>query len=106
MTPSLTAVRKAKKRIAREYRKMLEEHSWRVLAERYPPIKFGTLQRFVNDPAYIPTDIQILIALGLKKPPKLKAPPAPLPEWLRKIKKQIAGMAKDTRRERNTHGIR
>ena len=69
MTIITGKARKLKKRLLRKYRRI---GSWRILAKQYPPVKFGTLQRFVMDAEYMPVDMKILIALGLRKPPKPK----------------------------------
>lgn len=70
--------------------------SWRKIAkECFPPIvKAGTLNRIANSRgAWIPKDKEILIALGLREKPE------ETPEWLRKIRKRIAIMAKQTRQD-------
>lgn len=86
-------VLKIKKRLLREHR---FTRSWRELARsKYPTVKFGTLQRFATDPGYIPTDDEILIALGLKKKRNLAALPKYFErtpkalEWFVRIKKRI-----------------
>lgn len=99
MTIRLDKVRKIKKRLLRLHRKV---HSWRVLARQYPPVKFGTLQRFATDPDYIPVDETLLVALGLMRPrkprdekPRVKEP---TPAWLHPIKRGIRMMVSETRK--------
>lgn len=69
--------------------------TWRVIAFDYPDIvKPGTLNRIAkSNGAWLPKSKKILMALGLREIP------APTPEWLKKIKKQIAVMAKQTRQD-------
>jgi len=80
--------------------------SWRAVAEAYnsPVIKPGTLNRIANEHgAYMPADEKILIALGMKTPPKEK-PAVVVEPWQKIIKKHIAGMARDTRHPENYKG--
>jgi hypothetical protein len=93
----LVKAQKIKKRLMREWRKI---HSWRKLAEQYPPVKFGTLQRFATDPEYIPVDDEILIALGVKIIRKPKPPVPVSPRWWRELRKNaVRSMAKQTRQD-------
>ena len=103
MASSVVRAQKIKKRLMREWRKI---HSWRKLAEQYPPVKFGTLQRFATDPNYIPFDDEILIALGVKTVRKPKRPkPASLRWWKEVYRNAIRVMAKNTRQEMSEHGV-
>ena len=72
--------------------------SYRQIARDFAPIiKAGTLNRIAKTRGeYMPKDENILIALGLKKPRKVKEKVI-LPKWLIRIKKHIADMAKKTR---------
>lgn len=68
--------------------------------EDYPMVKAGTLNRFVKSKGkWLPKDESILIALGLMKPHKPKSPPPIIEAWQRVIRKKIAVMAKQTRRD-------
>lgn len=69
--------------------------TWRDVAHDFPPIvKAGTLNRIAKtNGAWLPKDKEILDALGLV--PRAE----PVPDWLRKIKKKIAGMARQTRQD-------
>lgn len=95
MASYLVRAQKIKKRLLREHRKI---GSWRILARQYPPVKFGTLQRFATDPDYIPVDDEILIALGVKTIRK-PTPAKPVsPRWWKELRKNaVRAMAKRTR---------
>jgi len=94
---------KAKKLARTLLRENLKNHrTWRQIAkEDYNnQINYATLNRFaIHKGTWLPRDEKLLVILGLKKPCVPKPPPAPIPAWLRDIKKKIAGMAKDTRRD-------
>ena len=70
-------VSKAKSQLKRLHKVI---KSYRVIAHDYynDEIKFGTLQRFVEDPNYIPKDEKLLKALDLITPP---SPYRGLPKW-------------------------
>jgi len=98
MNNSPTKVKKLARALLRENRR---GRSWRTIArEDYQGrIDQSTLSRIVRGKGtWLPRDERILVILGLKKPCVPKPVPAPIPEWLRDIKKKIAVMAKDTRR--------
>lgn len=104
MTIAKAGTKKLKKRLLREHRKI---GSWRRLAERYKPIRFGTLQRFATDPDYVPGSIILLTALGLKKPRQTRAPwyPAIMELHVQHIKSNIDRAVEDTKREIKSHGM-
>ena len=90
------------KRLAKSLMKENRTRSWRQIAkEDYSDqINYATLNRFaIHKGTWLPRDEKILVTLGLKKPCVPKSPPEPLPQWLKQVKKKIAGMAKDTRRD-------
>lgn len=90
--------RKAKKTALKLLRENRRGRSWRVIARDYPGVNFATLNRFaIHKGEWLPADEKILISLGLKKPCLPKPEPAPIPEWVKPIKKRIAMMAKQTR---------
>ncbi len=99
MTISSSKARKLARSLLRQNR---NGRSWRVIAnEDYQgKVNYATLNRFaISKGTWIPKDEKILIALGLKKPCELKLPPPPIPEWMKQVKRKIAGMAKQTRQE-------
>lgn len=72
-----------------------QNRSWRAIARRYPPIvKAGTLSRIAkSNGRWTPKSKSILLALDLLP---VSSPP---PEWLRRIRRKIALMAKQTRQD-------
>ena len=70
--------------------------SWRKIAESYGPmIKAGTLCRIAREQgAWLPKDRAILAALGLVH---VRAS-EPQPDWLKRRKKAIRRMARDTKK--------
>ena len=97
MSVSNTSARKVAKQLNQKHAKL---HSWRLVAGDYqsPVIKAGTLNRIANtDGEWLPCDEEILIALGLMKPRKPKPNPRVIPKWEKRVRKQIATMAKQTR---------
>jgi len=106
MKPSKAKIRKAKSQLRRLHKVV---KSYRVIARDYygGEIKFGTLQRFVDDANYVPQDEKILNALGLITPPN---PYRILPRWFHRIpealkyfndkREQIKLMSKNTRPNR------
>lgn len=92
------------KRLARDLRVLNKDYgwSWRDIArDAYgDKVNFATLNRIAKSKGtWLPKDEGILITLGLKQPCKPKSPPAPIPAWLKQVKKQIAVMAKQTRKD-------
>lgn len=99
----------ARKIVKRLIQENAKGRSWRTIAREdfpmlgvdgKPIVKPGTLNRIANENGnYFPVEDEILIALGLKKSCVPKPPPAPIPPWLRDMKKKIAVMAKQTRKD-------
>jgi hypothetical protein len=85
--------------IAEQYSRL---RSWRKVAECYPRradgsqiVKAGTLNRITNEAGeWIPKDREILVALGLIA----ERSKEPQPEWLRRRKKAIRKMVKETKK--------
>lgn len=99
MNISPTKVKKLARMLLRENRR---GRSWRTIArEDYQGrIDQSTLSRIARGKGvWTPRDEKILVILGLKKPCQPKPPLAPVPAWVRDIRKRIATMAKDTRRD-------
>ena len=97
---------KAKKIAMGLLRANREGRSWRRIShEDYAgAVHPGTLCRFAkSDGAWLPKDNRILVALGLKRPNRLKPEKPPLPEWAKRVKKRIAKMAKATRESLAQH---
>lgn len=98
MNISLPKAKKLARMLLRENR---SGRSYRTISrEDYQGrIDQSTLSRIARGKGtWLPRDEKILVILGLKKPCVPKSPPAPVSAWLRDIRKRIAGMAKDTRR--------
>jgi len=74
--------------------------SWRVIAKDdfQGQVNYATLNKLANSRGtWIPKDECILIALGLMEPHKPKLIQPPPPEWLQRVRKNIAVMARQTR---------
>lgn len=85
------------KRLNQKHAKM---HSWRLVAQEYQTsiVKPGTLNRIANSGGnWLPCDEDILIALGLMRPRKPKSIPRVIPELEKRVRKNIAVMARQTR---------
>lgn len=99
----MTKTTEAARKLAQELkaRNNLGE-SWRAIADAFPRrpdgsqiVKAGTLNRIaLTNGEWVPRDREILIALGLIQSRK----PADQPEWLRRTKKAIRKMARDTKK--------
>lgn len=76
---SKTLVRKRKA----ELKRLHKIYSWRIISRDFydNQIKFGTLERFANDPKYIPKDCRLLDILEVMKTP---SPYRMLPKWFKR----------------------
>ena len=83
-----TLIKQRKKAILNLYLEMARP-SWREFSRLYygSEIKHGVLNRFANDPKYIPTDEFILDALGLIKQPN---PYRVLPKYFERTPQALA----------------
>lgn len=89
MTDRAILARKLANRLIQEN----QYRSWRAIAkEDFPEtVKAGTLNRIANSGgAWIPKGEKLLRALGLVESP---------PKWVRRIKRRIAKLAKQTRQD-------
>ena len=99
MTITAKAAQELAKRLIDDHE---QGHSWRAIADTFPRradgsqvVKAGTLCRIATENgAWLPKDREILIALGLIQIRKQ----ADQPEWLKRRKKAIRRMAKETRK--------
>jgi hypothetical protein len=92
----MTVTKAAAQKLAQELKTRNEHESWRKIAESYgnPIIKPGTLCRIANEAGeWLPKDREILVALGLIEGRSKE----PQPEWLRRRKKAIRRMVKETK---------
>lgn len=99
MNVSIARAKKLARSLLRENQR---GRTWRTIArdDYQNQIDQSTLSRIARKKGeWIPVSLDLQVILGLKKPCEPKLPPPPLPEWKKKIKKQIALMAKETRQE-------
>jgi hypothetical protein len=108
---SSTSIRISKAKIAKrkaQLKRLHKIYSWRKMAKHIfnDEIKFGTLERFVTDPDYVPQDVELLRVLDLITPPNpyrgmprwWSRTPEALKEFMR-TKDNVKKLSDDTRRE-------
>lgn len=81
---SSTPIRLSKSKISKrkaQLKRLHKIYSWRKMARDIfnNEIKFGTLERFVTDPDYVPKEIELLRVLDLLPPPR--SPYHVMPRW-------------------------
>src|SRR3990172_1317589 len=106
-----TSIRLNKSKIAKrkaQLKRLHKVYSWRKMAKEIfnGEIKFGTLERFVTDPDYVPKEEQLLRVLDLIAPPN---PYRGMPRWWKRTQKalekfnsmkaKVKQLSDDTRRE-------